>query len=946
MRYLHTPFLLLAIICLTFMSAEARHPRRPSHSPEQKKRALEKLKQHQEDRKNATDEVTRPDPAFHGWWKSVTRGDLGGFGFNAQTDDIDVYIFIDTSQFSTQNPLVTICTLCGTKDYPRICTPLDVGEGIALNHFYVPRSRELVHVHDKHGPLFDPTLGQSFWSLKLQPDGHTICASSDSRPEYEGYGATSVIFHKVEEMEAVGDLNCTFGTSDPVEMAQYIRNALLLHYNQAQNAHLKDADYLPYADAEALFQKMIEEGLTFETKIRRIRVSRPGTHDRQEFGDFTSTDLLTDIFTDEFSFATAGSTVVIKGFEGPWEKLNGTYVNGVAIDEEGGIPNPSKDHVDASSSIDPKKGSFHNIYNHFLLDFDSSNEKQFPRDALGWAKEVAGTPVVTVRHHFTSSMEYPAFFAAIRAMFFLLYKVSQHNAHVAFFKPGSMFLIDSWKELQEAIAKDQYWGSSKFPGYNMIGTRTCQKVPSGFYNNPVLAERGVATYNDPFGLTQTPGSLFDYNIVMANYIAKPRNLYWAISGTPTGPYQFDPVSVGYKPCIPGKQPAEFVGTLGNLSVVDGKPQPHNPDPAYYTLYGAMVGTDDVRDSNSYYYGLIQTSLTGGKRVGYLRWLDEEAQDPSLYLPTAAFPPQVPVTAKYGREALSQVYSSITKYFQTELDCDSLIIDIRSYNGGYGFSYTLAEFFGDDRTACKYLWTKKGNENSEPLDLADSSRFAFFNDVAAIDTISNSTLFVKQNEQNYGPGAVFRGTPERPKKVIILTDNTACSAGDAFSHYFLGERLDGELGSHTTCRIIGDIDGRLKGAASFYNPLPVCLHSSFLLDSKGKPFSPIYFRADFACGMQINGKTAIPFNRQSVFISPSRAPTLSGEAGGAPLINDWRQTVWRDIGLIQAPKGHFSPSIPLGKPRFADRTTWRDCWLEQAILEATSSALAIKPGGHL
>ena len=798
--------ILLALALGTFVSAHAEglRIRRPVLTDAQKAQVFERLKQYRKKR-TAADAVVAPDPAFQGWWKSITRGDLGGFGFNAQTDDIDVYIYIDTSRFSSQNPLVTISTICGTEVYPRECTWLDVGEGIVLNYFYVPSSRELVHVLTKEGPLFDPTLGQSWWSLKLQEDGQTLCASSDSRPEYEGYGATSVIFQKVDEPRGLG---CSaMEAKDPVDMARYIRNALLLHYNQAQNIHLKDRDYLPFAEAEAIFEKMVQEGITFETKIRKIRVSRPGVHDRQELGDFTSTDRLTDIFTDEFPYATAGSTVQIKGFQGPWEKFNGTYVNGVALDEEGGIPNPSRTHVDASSRDDPKKGTFHNVYNHFLLDFDSSDEKQFPRSALGWAKELAGDPVVSVHHHFTKEMEYPTFYAAIRAMFFLLYKVSQHNAQVAFFKPGSMFLMDSWKELKEAVARDNYWGSSLFGGNNLIGTRTSQKVPSGFYNNAVMAERGVTTYNDPFGLSQAPGSVYDYNIVLSNYIVQPKNLYWAIAGTPAGPYQFDPCTVGYKPTIPGPQPAEFVGTLSDMVVVDGKPQPQNPDSTHYTLYGALGGTDDVRDSNSYYYGLINPSLTKGKKVGYLRWLDEDAQDPSLYLPTSAFPPQVPVTVKYGREALTQVYAVITRYFQIELDCDSLIIDIRSYNGGYGFSYTLAELFGDDRVAGRVLWTKKGEERSEPVDLADSSRFCFFNDVAAVDTASTSKFFVRQNEQNYGAGAVFRGSRERPKKVVILTDNAASSAGDAFSHYFLGEKLDGNLGSHTTCRIIGDIDGR-------------------------------------------------------------------------------------------------------------------------------------------
>lgn len=895
-----------------------------------------------------------PDPAFQGWWKMDLRGSESGFGLGALTDDIDSYVFIDISTFNpSTNPYVTIDTVCGTPTFPRQCTPLDVGSGITLNLYYVPSSTELVNVMDLNGPAFDPVNGQSWWSLKLQADKKSIVVSSDSQPQFQGVGADlnlSNLMRKIENPPPIrpyDDTGTLFPTaSDPVNMAKYIYNALLLNYNPPQNIHLNDTDYRCFTCREEIFQQMLTEGITSETKIRKIRVTHPGLHDLDGFRDpasslfFTSTDTLTDIFTDGFSLALAGSTVEIKGFKGKWAKMNGIYKNGVALNEEGGLPNPSPDHIDVYPSHKPKKGTFRNVYNHFMLNFDSSDCEQFPRDELGWATEVEGDPVVKVTHRFTSDMQYPAFYAAIRALFFSLYRVSQHNLFLGYFAPHSVFLFDSWDELKNAAATNNYWGSSTFPGNNVIETRTNQAVPSGFYNNVAAVGsgamgRGVTTYNDPFGLTQLPGSRYDYNIVLANYIVKPKNLYWAIAGTPTGRTQFNPVEVGYKPAIPGPEAAEFVGTLGDMQVVDGKPIPQNPNPTYYTLFSSfLLPNADFRNSNGYYVGLIDPSLTNGKRVGYLRWIDEHGFDPYKYMGNSTFPPNVPKTVKYGREAYSQVVSNFTRYLQTDLDCDAVILDWRSNSGGItATEFNLAEFFGDDRAAFTALWTKKDEGFSPLVNLADPLKFSSYNNFIAQDAQSFARFYVRQNEANYGPGAVFRGTADRPKKVVVLTDNAAESAGDVLPHLFLGENLDGNLGSYTSCKIIGDIDGRLKGSASKLNPMPVSEFNNIYYSSDGLPFSPIYYVADSTTKISINGLTNIFFNQQSDRVAPDFAPCLRGTAGGAPLPNDWETTVWPDIGLIGVKKGHFSSQIVKCEPCFNDRSTWRDTWLEEAILEA-------------
>lgn len=76
-----------------------------------------------------------------------------------------------------------------------------------------------------------------------------------------------------------------------------------------------------------------------------------------------------------------------------------------------------------------------------------------------------------------------------------------------------------------------------------------------------------------------------------------------------------------------------------------------------------------------------------------------------------------------------------------------------------------------------------------------------------------------------------------------------------------------------------------------------------------------------------------YNQQLPEIAPSFAPSLTGTAGDAPLPNDWNNTVWPDLGFTKPPKGHFSKKIHKAKPRKNKRCTWRDSWLEQAILAA-------------
>lgn len=321
-------FGLSAVLALTAMSQTdaSSLQNRKALTPKQKERLQTKLQALKTTPKSAKakEAIVAPDPALGGWWQMVTRGSQNGFGFGALTDDIDSYIYIDLDQFDPENfPYVIINTLCGTPTYPRECTIRDItGGAIEANIYYLPSATELVNVLAFGGPFFDPTLYHSLWSLSLQEDGQTLAASPDSQPSDNGYNPPFVsLFRKVDgpqmPVRPYNDADSGFtDVNNPVEIAKYIRNSLMLNHNDPQNINYNDGDYLNFFDAEAIFQKMLNEGITYETKIRNIRVSQPGTHFSAEFLNYTSEDRLTDIFTDGYSFATVGSTVEISGFEG------------------------------------------------------------------------------------------------------------------------------------------------------------------------------------------------------------------------------------------------------------------------------------------------------------------------------------------------------------------------------------------------------------------------------------------------------------------------------------------------------------------------------------------------------------------------------------------------------------------------------------------------------
>ena len=148
-------------------------------------------------------------------------------------------------------------------------------------------------------------------------------------------------------------------------------------------------------------------------------------------------------------------------------------------------------------------------------------------------------------------------------------------------------------------------------------------------------------------------------------------------------------------------------------------------------------------------------------------------------------------------------------------------------------------------------------------------------------------------------------------MIILDSSRSASGGDVFPHFFFGpdptSRVH-DLGEGVIARIMGDIDGRLASGVKLYDRTPVSAESQT--------------------------KTPISLTSEAGLVYYDRH-------GPMPLSHPWTQpdlllpgwyddTIWQDIGKTAVKRNY-----PIGDlkplPVYEDRATWRDVWLENAIM---------------
>lgn len=815
------------------------------------------------------------DNPFSGWWMTITKGSGNGYILDNAPSDADSYIFIDT----THAPII-IATTFGTILHP-FETPASFKEN-HTNRFRQIDEWTLISEENQYGFSGEDykKYPASFATLTLQDDGALINTSSSNPAAYIQVTATRLV--RCDEPKLLtGNIN------DPVFLLKYVFGQMLYMGNPQQ---VVDSDFIGFEKAHKILQKLLDPGITITTRIKKIMLTALDSG-------------LTDIFTDEFSYVTPGSRVSLRGFTGPYSNLNKDYINGASTRQYGGTPNPSALHVNLET-----------YPFHFLLRYDTS---KLPRDEFGYGyPEYFENATVTVTHHVTSSTEYCEFVAAVFALFYLVWQVSQHTAFDGY-GPNKFALYHTWEELREALASDT---ADKIA----LGTRTATMRPSCFYTNPVFNERlgNAFLVNDPFGIRPDAAGewpeIYDYDIVLENYLVDVCNLYWAMDGKPYG--QWKDVHLAVRSLAPYKRNVD--ANINGASTFVGKVASYfpretlNADPEVYTLFGGSLDEDldtktILRDKNTLYFGRIRPDLTNNRNIGYIRFRDFAACEPEDFTLNAFYNP-FPDSPKPNREAMSKVLSVMLKYLVTDLSVEAIIIDIRNNGGGAAETgQALAEFFGSDRPGLVGHTVYKDPSNQN-VDRLQDEQYITAGDAFSETQKQYAALYVDINERYY-PGSVFRNGV-----VVLLTDCMSASAGDTFPHFLLGPTLDKNIGAQTFVYFVGDIDGRIKGFASKPSFLPFS-EKSLLRNDKGEPVSSLRIRYDAGLGFH-------PMSVGSYFLCQQVPYTAMDPA---PLPNDFESLLWSDLGFIRPYPHEQLKNEP--KPDPNNQRSWNDTWLRHAIL---------------
>lgn len=952
-------FCALAIATLLIQPAFAEKSHCSSHHHHKRKKCCAKICDQTNvvattflDGRTTTLEVPKCQNPFHGWWAKVDKGILGGFGSDFNTfaqigsEDIDAYIFIDT----TQDPIV-ITTMGGNgKDF-RSPKPNEVADRPT---YYQKNATTLLSTLPKNpGDPLTELFGKAFDSLKLQSDGNLIALTDQGTrkahggvvPTYEGDYLAVGIYKKISAL----DLPAPFPRYDeldyrpvdytlPTNLARYIFNRLLYHgiaRGGEGTSENWNPDFIGFYEAHALFDAYLTTGVTYTTDINKTRTTKNGSG-------------MTSIFTDDFHYAPPGSTVELSGFGGGWAGINGTHVNGVSVHAFGGIPNPNPLFVDVGPGGTWK--------HYFYLDFDSSGYPQFtansgyPDFADGSANSTLWgetTPTLSVTHRITDDMEYPAFVAAMTAFFYDAFKVAQHTGQSGWVTEANRrFLADTWDDLQAALDVDE-------AVIARFRSRTNRFGLSPYYQNPaVKTEFDLDTpplgnyiwdFNEPYNLLPGVNPLLDYNVDAQNYLVGVSNLYYTLAGTPTKPQHSILGLFGYKN-LSGTDAggAYFIGTVAPMNFAD--PESGNPDPNVWSLLGVDFDGDPVTSANNFFFGFVNPLLTNGQKVGYIYMPDELRADAFIQMPGIVFTKKEDQNSpRFGLEGYARVWAPLMQYLNTMHPdgpgLDAIIFDDRENGGGLaGQNQVVGSLFGAKRhlsDGARAWWRDNGRRLPEFF--VSELGYDAYHNIISLSNQQDAYIYTDQTLQRYGQDAVFSGG-----KVVVLHNEQGASGGDLIlTIAFLGENNDKELGANTQTVFLGSADGRLKGGTwlGYSDCMPLQKYSERLQDSAGNPVSAIpRMRIDIPFLGYVTSINGLKITLQNPEIAIDPAPTLTGGSGGNPLPEEYEQTVYVDFGFMfphpDAPLPGWVSLHGTAQPDPTDNTTWRDRWLEQAILEAS------------
>lgn len=749
----------------------------------------------------------------------------------------------------------------------------------------------------------------------------------------------------------------------PVELAKnlFYYNSYKTHVNN-NNAGIDD-DYIGnrYA-AQAAFDSFSSNGVTFVTPIKRVQASYSGPNN--VFGANGST-LTTDIYTQEQAhYCTPGSNVTISGFAGAWSALNGYYPNGVSFYEHscvktGGLQGAYSDSVLTSTG---GIGTWFDVHNKFLLIKDTGDATVYPvSNATGTLGQAvfSGSPLTSVTHRFSNDMTYNEWQAAYMAMCIYIFGNQTHTRNGVTLEDRNTGKLYSVWDFQAGTNNPTVLNYTKpitftSPNHLIICTQqfftSFRKYTWG--NDPYQTQYylNIKFYTGTQTSTATP---ITYNHALPlNYCTgTPQQLFIGLDGTNTKNRVQNYVSTRYSMSgsnIRNVSDINFTG--GNYVTAQLVPRDQVtgvfPNRSQWTLsnnsYGAVSVTTSTNFLNYFYATLIDPLYTNGKKIGYMTvpdggnfWYGVISNNFLGLLPELA--PPIPSNTVYtGALGALKVMTTVIKWFNDQ-NCDGLILDGR-FNGGGPDSTWMQLLFGGDR--------KGRTQYNAPNTDGYSAITKYANSTDS--SVNSQVQYMMENvlpsdvARNF-TGGVFRGTGSNPadaKKVVYLTTYRSASYGDANTRIWQGDNYDGNLGSNTYAKVMGEVDGRLYGAASGL-PLPnysngrlkTALSAAINTDAPLQPI--VHLTATGPNGLIWNTQRS-PFVATKAMATGATGTFKSNIPGVSAMPTSIQSTLWSDWGIVpEDSSSFFSRYINDGKP-MPDKNnpnTWRDILLEQAIREA-------------
>jgi len=801
----------------------------------------------------------------------------------------------------TQNDLREV----NDNDWQYVLNPVaPLGNDVAVS----VTGPKALRIHNTAWPTLELSSDDLASSARIQDDDGDVLYAQfwtewDGTADDPRYGSVENLsrYRRLAEPPLIqrNDQPSAVDWSDPLEIFRYVHDyyALLAQVEKVEALH--QVEWVGAAGYEALYQQFLNTGVTRQATTSTAL--RGGGYIGVWRTQFPGSYPFTTIHTTAPHRFTPGTAVTISGFAGEYAVLNGVHQVPAypASTWTGSTPEPWQ----AESSREP----------YVLVDVDTSGI------AVPYDPNFHGVGHLEATHGpINSATEYRELAASLADFVVSAFGSGTHT-RLRIWARWDNLVPETFDELRGLLAT----GSLPFFPTTVRTRDSAANGAATLYWNPWWVGGTEFDLNDPFGLRFVAWDpTFDYDIDLQNYLdpVSARNVFFTITGPvmPTEPITGLLTDWGYP--SNGSQVVFRAGAFATppADLVDG----YGSHP--FVPYGAASG--NYYDSQFRYHwnllgGMVREELSCGQKVAYIRIGDEDAFDAPLYQLSMR-------SLAFGRPDMqSRVASNWTAAMAAllaELEPqrpDRYILDIRQNNGGFTYvGDAFAALFGGDRPGQEAVVSiVEASLDPKPTPL-DGSGIRTGNDTLATNLAAGSTIEADEAAAVF-PASAVRGDAGRRVEVIILTSTHAGSAGDMFPHSFLGPDPDSrvhDLGHNVFARIVGDIDGRLwsgiKGNdGTGVDPLDPDLENPF-----GAPRSPVYMVGD--SGLLIEDRHGTLVNPQT-WTQP------------AALLRAWYdQTGWQDLGVTPP-----AVSYPLGVctrplPAFGDPSTWRDVWLEHAIVD--------------